>query len=167
MLDPVRITKTDRTPHELEVFLLFAVAVAGKTAHTVAPKVNALAKHVGEPLFSKIRAMEKQERLELLKHFRLGKYNTLMKFLDTPWDGTMTTESLERLPGVGPKTSRFFLMHSLPNPTPMAALDTHILKYLRSHGIPKLRAIKKHIKDLKKSLIADFDLMIWNSLTRA
>lgn len=43
-------------------------------------------------------------------------------------------ETLESIPGVGPKTARWFYL--LVNPgAPVAALDTHVLKFLRDNGV--------------------------------
>jgi thermostable 8-oxoguanine DNA glycosylase len=44
--------------------------------------------------------------------------------------GTVSTSNLEMVKGIGPKTSRFFILHSRAN-SRVAALDTHILKGLR------------------------------------
>ena len=50
----------------------------------------------------------------------------------------ITCDELEAIHGIGPKTARFFLMWTNPEAR-YAALDTHILKYLRSlgHAAPK------------------------------
>ncbi len=40
MIDPRKVTKFDRTPEELEEFLLFSVVVAGKGAFQQAKKLD-------------------------------------------------------------------------------------------------------------------------------
>jgi thermostable 8-oxoguanine DNA glycosylase len=87
---------------------------------------------------------------------------------------TCTPQELEAITGIGEKTSRFFILHTRKNAR-VAAIDTHMLKYLRAVGVgdvpdksPKgatyLRLEKQFIELADKSgmSIADFDLMIWN-----
>ena len=93
---------------------------------------------------------------------------TSIKFLETA-----TLEELEEIYGIGPKTSRFFLMHSRPNQR-VAALDTHILKELNAQGVPAPKstpAYGRKYKQLEQEFIrladvagmsvADYDLHIW------
>jgi len=47
---------------------------------------------------------------------------------------TCTVNALETIPGVGPKTSRFFLLWTRPTEAHYAALDVHVLRWLRSQG---------------------------------
>jgi endonuclease III len=88
---------------------------------------------------------------------------------------TCTTDDLEKIPGIGMKTSRCFIIHSRQGAR-YAGLDTHILKFLRSAGVenvPKatpsskkeyLRLEKEFLRlaDLAGKAPAVFDLEIWN-----
>jgi len=80
---------------------------------------------------------------------------------------------LEQIPGVGPKTARFFVLHSQPNARG-AALGTHILKVLKASGIPnvpKSTPSGKEYDRLERAYLeicnvhnvnpAQFDLAIW------
>ena len=78
-----------------------------------------------------------------LKYWGTGQYNRISnclkecteKFLDPIGKGTnlkvVSVEELERIHGIGPKTARFFVVHSQQN-AQHAVLDTHIMKYMGS-----------------------------------
>lgn len=93
----------------------------------------------------------------------------------------MTPELLEYIPGVGMKTSRFFLLHSDINyKDTIAILDTHILKFMKENidnSAPKSTPTNsnkyKYWED--KFLLwceennkdaAEFDLEVWKSYAR-
>lgn len=192
MIDPANITNFSRTKAELEEFLLFGLCVAGKTASIQAKKLDqflwALEKRWQQEYDSEIRYYMDPTPFELLseskeadvlacmKEVGLGQYRKLLqgfedaRHLDV---FTCTLEQLEQVYGVGPKTSRFFLLHSRPNQN-LACLDTHVLKYLKSEGFPapKVNPSKKLYPLLEKAFLflaaknnmtpADFDLNIWN-----
>ena len=200
MINPEQITKVDRTQDEKQAFLIFTVAVAGKTAKTVAPKVNEFVAELVKLKKSVFRRMEahtildvtrlmfelgnESELLGRLMDVKMGKYTTLMSMFaylaanDVNLD-TASPAELERIPGVGQKSSRFFILHTRSNPEPMAALDTHILKFLNANGVdaplatpssPTLYArlekefinlYERYVRDDFKGTIADFDLRIW------
>ena len=79
---------------------------------------------------------------------------------------------LETIKGIGPKTSRFFLMSSRQG-VEYAALDTHILRWMRDQGIeniPKSTPSGKRYLDLEQiylkmvpegKSVGEFDLEIW------
>lgn len=123
---------------ELEQFLLFAVAVTGKTAKIVERQMAvflSLEQDASTP-FDKVSCMLRKRRLRAnLKRAKLGQYTKLCKsyrqIVSTRLDlRTCTVEELEAIHGIGAKTSRFFILHTRPNQR-LAVLDTHILKYLR------------------------------------
>lgn len=107
----------------------------------------------------------------------LGKYNRGVADICTP-------ERLEQVTGVGPKTARFFLVHSSENAR-YAVLDTHILKFLKElypeKDIPKstptskkkyreleylfLREYDRHATVSGASL-AEFDLNLWRHYSK-
>ena len=95
------------------------------------------------------------------------KWGALM-FDANPW-----SEDLEKIHGVGMKTSRCFILHSRKD-AQYAGLDTHMLKFLRSKGIDapmSTPSSKKQYLTLEKYVLyyaqlakrspADFDLEIW------
>ena len=88
--------------------------------------------------------------LNRMKEYKLGKYNQWEAFfkwwidriwnippnlhvlLISDWLRRANVEQLEKIPGVGKKTSRFFKLHTDPEATGIP-LDTHILKFIKSH----------------------------------
>ena len=93
----------------------------------------------------------------------------------------MTPELLEKIPGVGMKTSRFFLLHSDSfYSNKIAILDTHILKFIKENiddkapkSTPTIRVTYKYWEDRflfwceqNNKNVADFDLEVWKSFAR-
>ena len=92
-----------------------------------------------------------------------------------------TTEQLELVPGIGMKSSRFFLLHSDETyKDNIAILDTHILKFIKENidnrapkSTPTIRVTYKYWEDLflywcqcNNKNVADFDLEVWKSYAR-
>ena len=68
---------------------------------------------------------------------RVGQYTRLTKGIMQSLDVDLRTCSLEELldiHGVGNKTARFFLLHTRKR-CDYAVLDTHILAWMRDHGV--------------------------------
>lgn len=191
MINPERITKYDRTTAELQEFLLFCVLVHGKSAKIQAVKLehflSYLAHITGESLpFVMVdiaRNMEDEETGETLlsqamRKFGLGQYGRLTQCIDDllllPELGQVSVEQLEQCFAIGPKTARFFVVHSRPDQS-HAILDCHILKWLRGKGIdtPKNTPQGKWYAHFEKIFltfvvasgksVAEFDLDIWKS----
>lgn len=191
MIDPSDVTKYDRTEEELEEWLLFCIVAAGKTAKTQARLLEnfltslrdiskSLTGATGQSPFKLIYNADSIGVLkdELIKS-RLGQYNRLEKSFRKTHDfigklKTITIDELETIPGVGPKTSRFFLLHSRQNQN-YAVLDTHILHYMRDNGLTSFtitpdkkryasveQQFLNHAKAINKTL-ADLDLEIWKT----
>ena len=195
MIDPYNITNFNRTQNELEEFLLFCIVVAGKTAYIQAQKlqdflisVNArlmMPEHVN-PFQSLKSADQHGILMEEIKKAKLGQYKKIyagFKYIsDCKIDlRKTTTEQLELVPGVGMKSSRFFLLHSDQTfKDKIAILDTHILKFIKEnidHQAPKstptIRVTYKYWEDLflywcqcNNKNVADFDLEVWKSYAR-
>lgn len=191
MIDPKSVTKFDRTNSELQEFWLFACCVAGKTAATQARLLENFLISLPAPdctpfdriQWAYLETAGKPEcgLLQRIQQSRLGQYNRLYNCFrqSTKLDLRMCgIADLEAIVGVGPKTSRFFLMHSRPNQR-LAALDTHILKHLRQtgHVVPtatpsnpkvysQLEAAFLALADEAGETPADYDLRIWNSYTK-
>lgn len=187
MIDPSDITDFDRTESQLQEFFLFTVVVAGKTAYVQAKKLeqfleSAWLKRMTP--FEYIDHLIKKDHLrEMVCEVKLGQYNRLTTVFknSTKLDlTTATTDELEKIPGIGPKTSRFFLLHSRPKQK-FAVLDTHVLTWLRENVadivVPKTtpqspsryKALETiFLREAEKRNITpeDFDLQIWNEKGR-
>jgi thermostable 8-oxoguanine DNA glycosylase len=129
----------------------------------------------------------RDEITPLLKKAKVGKYTLLGKALhqiaEESYEGrldirTAKVQQLESIYGVGPKTARMFVMHSRPDQR-VAALDTHILAWLREQGYkapkstpssPRQYALLERVfldyADSAGMSPADFDLKIWKERTR-
>lgn len=184
--DPWNFTRYDRTDPELEEMLLFSILVAGKRADQTGRKL-AVFMECTPPrdgtAFEKVRELIDRKRLlPVLRAVRTGKYrlfNRAFRSVVRLDPRTCTLEDLEAVPGIGPKTARMFLLHSRPGQR-LAALDTHILRYLRELGYaaPKttppagpvyrrLEAAFLQQADLANVTPADLDLTIWKRYTKS
>jgi len=185
MIDPFKITDFERTEDNLQEFLLFCIIVAGKKATTQASKLDnffervTIVYGVASP-FRQIKELldRKQLRSELM-YSGIGQYNRITGAFQQVIKlnpKTCTLEELEAIPGIGKKTSRFFLVHSRLGQQ-HTILDTHILAYMKKNrlarGIPKATPASnkrykyletiflKHMKKLNIKSVAEFDLKIW------
>lgn len=180
MIDPTKITNFNQTDEQLEEVLLFWVLVAGKNASTISKALEKMLNRLeGSTPFEKIRGVGKEKLPQLLKDNGIGCYSIKARAL---WElvnadlnlRTCSIDDLEKIYGIGSKTSRCFLIHSRPN-MQYAALDTHILKYLRDSGriVPKATpSNKKLYRKFEKEFlddalyygytVAEFDLALWN-----
>jgi thermostable 8-oxoguanine DNA glycosylase len=195
MINPYQITKYDRSSSELEEFLLFCIVVAGKTAYIQAQKLEDFLVSVNKRLmmpeninpFQTIKSAEQHGILfEEIKLAKLGQYKKIysgFKYIsDCEYNlSRMTPKILEEIPGVGMKTSRFFLLHSDTfYKDKIAILDTHILKFIKENiddRAPKSTPVipltyrfweSKFLTwclENKKN-VADFDLEVWKSFAR-
>lgn len=189
MVDPENVTDYNLTDAELEERLLFWVCAAGKNGTTAARCLNnMLTDHAvfyqkNSPLKWALNAHVLYDLPQVLKHYGIGCYTgkakTFFELAVAVHKGlnlrTCSSDDLEKIYGIGMKTSRCFIIHSRPNAR-YAGLDTHILKYLKSQGIsnvPKstpgskkeyLRLEQEFLKlaDEAEKSPADFDLEIWN-----
>lgn len=173
----------------MEEFVIFSICVHGKRADVQAKKVSLLLAHLRDDSrlywatpFTLLRWAHGRKKLrQYLESVRLGQYTRLMGIFDRllytvlHWDEPeQYMAALEKIPGIGPKTVRFIALHSHPNMR-IAALDTHILRYLREQGYdaPKLTPTSpRRYAELEENFLAEcdmhgvepavFDLAIWN-----
>jgi len=178
MIDPQNIVRYDYTDDGLEELLIFCVCVAGKSAKTIAPRVHDLCNMIYEEELSPFDTIKVYRRAldQSLKELGIGCYNqksnTIWELILAGLDlRTCSVSDLEAIKGIGPKTARFFVMSSREG-AQHAALDTHLLKWLRAQGIdaPKSTPTGKKYLDLEQKFIkmvpegmtpAEFDLKIW------
>lgn len=126
---------------ELQSRLIYSLIVAGKSADFAN---NALerwysGRQSGElPLDFAKRLISEDKLEDSLRKARTGNYGKLVRAISllTQADLNLQTcqpEDLEKIPGFGPKTSRFFILWTRPDAN-FAALDVHILRWLRAQG---------------------------------
>ena len=189
LINPKKITDFNRTKADLELFAVFAVCVAGKKAQQTADKVNDNFRDVQTPTkqltpFEAIKNLvDIKVFVAYLKMAKMGQYRRIYRALrDLAESGidlkTCTVEELEAIHGIGPKTSRFIIMHSRPNQR-LATLDTHILRWMRDQGIETPKATpqsKKLYKELEQKFLtlcdkcailpSQLDLKIWKQYSK-
>lgn len=180
MINPASVTNFERTDDELEEFMLFCIAVAGKRSDIAAAKINELLAYLGGG--SPFQRLKETGVEGAMRRVGLGPYNqrtipTTLGVLDLDLR-KCSLEELLRIPGMGPKTARMFLLHSRPSQE-YVVLDTHLLRWLREscrmRRVPRSTPGKltnlyselesKAIRRIKKLhpgvSFADFDLNTW------
>ena len=181
MIDPRDCTKFDRTPEELEEFLVFCTFVAGKSGLQAAKATERFLR--GAPPYERIRMLIRQGRLRRqLKTCGIGQYSRLTRALTELLaldPATVPVEVLESVYGIGPKTARFFILHTRPNQS-LAVLDIHILRQLRHEGYVDAPATtpqhprtyarwERVVLGLAQAAgltPAQYDLQIWNARSK-
>lgn len=119
---------------QLTMFLLWCTVTPGKKSETITPRFNNLfKKHDTKSLLNS----HGRHIHTLLKKEGIGQYDRLMKCWKTIRNikpigqlKTITREELVTIPGIGPKTASFFIVHSRKWQE-MAVLDVHILDWVR------------------------------------
>jgi len=136
VIDPKNITDFNRTDSQLEMFWLFCITVAGKNSDTTS-KLLALMFYGQDSPFDVLRDLGDVGIYDMLIANRCGQYRRISQAFSQSLGldlRTCTLEDLLSIYGVGPKTARFFLLHSRED-CQHAVLDTHILKWMKDHGI--------------------------------
>jgi thermostable 8-oxoguanine DNA glycosylase len=188
-INPKKITDFNRTKADLELFAIFAVCVAGKKAQQTADKVNDHFRDTETPTkrltpFETIKSLVKIRVFgAYLQMAKVGQYKRIYRALrDLAESGidlkTCTVEDLEAIHGIGPKTSRFIIMHSRPKQR-LATLDTHILRWMRDQGIDTPKATpqsRKLYQKLEQKFLtlcdkcgmipSQLDLKIWKQYSK-
>ncbi len=164
---------------ESEARLLFAIVVAGKSekfARKVIQRFLVDATGEGDTPLKFVKRLHKLDLLEgRIREARTGSYTRISKAFAGVADfdvATCTIEDLEAVHGIGPKTSRFYLMWTRPGVI-YAALDRHVLRWMAYLGydVPKntptgrkyLR-IEQHFLDEaaeRNMTPRDLDAQIW------
>lgn len=184
MIDPKNITKFENTIEELEEVLLFWILAAGKNAITASKCLEKLLIEIQEILdcptrkpFYFLSKFDNKELSYLMKRNGIGCYNNKSRsFFEISRSNldlrTCSALDLEKIYGIGMKTSRCFIIHSRKD-AKYAGLDVHLLRHLKDNGydVPKQTPNKKEYLRLEKIFldlvektelsVADYDLMIW------
>lgn len=150
---------------ELESRLIYSIFVAGKSAkfvEKVMDKFDAHRQRVSPLTF--VRILVDEDNLKwVLYDIRSGNYNRIERALRELAAATIdlrtcTPAELEAIHGIGPKTSRFFIIWTRPGER-HAALDVHILRWLRTlgHDAPKSTPTGEKYAALEKIFLAEAD----------
>jgi thermostable 8-oxoguanine DNA glycosylase len=184
MVNPVFFTNYDLDDQQLEEYVLFGIAAAGKNAKSSAKGLDKLLKSLHLELgiegwypFRVVSQFTPEQLATKLKECGLGCYNLKAKSFHIV--ATMgldlrkcAPEDLERCPGIGCKTSRLFILHTRRRAR-VACLDTHLLKWMASlgHDVPKVSPKKKVYQRVEQIFLslarerrmspARLDLDIW------
>lgn len=124
---------------QLEWWILFGVCVANKPAKITEAKLKEFLdfRFARKSPFNQVRDMIALNQLSIqLRRVRFGQYARIEKAFRAAIDldlENLTVESLEAVPGIGPKTARMIVLYSVPK-ADCVPLDTHVLKFLRSLG---------------------------------
>lgn len=167
---------------DLQAKLLYSLIVAGKSANFTDRAMRNLLVEVcqvcgcrmpeaknGETwaelsFFDMFAALTHVEIFECLRAARTGNYGKLLKailqLIAADFDlRTVTSEQLETIHGIGPKSSRFYLVWTRPQER-HAVLDVHVLRWMRQLGYdaPKQTPTSgKKYQQLEQQFIAEAD----------
>jgi thermostable 8-oxoguanine DNA glycosylase len=186
VIDPKHITNYHRTEDELQTFWLFCILVAGKNSDTTS---RALTKIVGDLApwdnpFDGIKRIGFEGLQDTLRKYKTGQYDRITRAI---WQSlnldlsNCSVEDLTRIHGVGPKTARFFLLHSREFCDEIV-LDTHILRWMKDRcGIldvpdntPQNLTRYTELSEICRGLmhqnypglsLAKIDLLIWTEMS--
>lgn len=184
-VDPFNLSKEPMTPFQLQYWILFSIAVAGKGAQMTDKKMVAFLEDEGRPLLPPFGVVslyiQRGSLLRHLKKHKLGKYTLLNKGFREAVNLDLTNLSVEKLDavtGIGPKSARMIMMYGFPDQKEYAVLDTHVLKWLRAHGYkaPDGTPDGKEYERLEKIVIDEahkrrmtarqFDTWVWQSYAK-
>lgn len=153
MVDPSNITNYNLDRNDLEIHLLFWLLVSGKNAKTTAKCLDSLIKLInnwhnqiyGEKEFSPFQMIRNMHEFYkeispnwlalLMQKVGIGCYGFKSRgCIELAYSDldlkSCSPEELEKITGIGSKTSRAFIIHSRPNQK-YACLDTHVLHFMR------------------------------------
>lgn len=179
-VDPTKVTNYNLDANGLEEVILFWVCAAGKNGVSAARALDRLLGSIqgGSP-FHKVRALLASGILpEAMRQAGIGCWRNKSKtFKALATSGielrSCSLQELEAIPGIGPKTSRCFAMHSRPG-FRCAGLDVHMLRFLGDCGfdVPKSSPSKAKYAELERAFLSicdlfamqpsDLDLTVWN-----
>ena len=151
---------------ELEAKLFYSAVVAGKCATFANQCVARWLENVWseETPFLTAARLDLDGSLEAsLRKARTGNYQKLIRVLRIAMlkkiDLSMVSPGeLETIPGIGPKTSRFFVVWTRPEER-HAVLDVHILRWLAGKGydVPVHTPSKKRYAEIEQMFLGEAD----------
>jgi len=150
---------------ERQYRLLYSVVVAGKSAEFARRALaQFLAASGGRAPFKFVQELERAGLLEAsIREAKLGNYGKITRAFREIAAAKLDLEAcgpevLEQIHGIGPKTSRFFILWTRPGER-YAALDTHVLKWLRhlGHKAPKATPPRERYRTLELAFLAEAD----------
>jgi hypothetical protein len=167
MVDSYNIPKR-MSKIQLEWWILFGICVAGKSASGTEKKLraflddirNSMPGYEGVSPFEIVRHVICHKKLDYyLRKHKMGKYKLYRRafpaavLIDLD---NITVESLEKIPGIGPKTARMTVLYYDPTAN-CVPLDTHVLKFLRAQGYnaPKSTPTGRRYLELEKAFVAE------------
>lgn len=158
--EATKMTNLDN--EELEARLIYSIIVAGKSAKFAEGVMQRLG--LWQDPFQIIRSwIEKGLLCEELRAARSGNYGKIAQALREIAVSsidlrTCTPEQLEKVHGIGPKTSRFFILWTRPNER-YATLDVHVLRWLRGLGYdaPKATPTGEKYRKLEQAFLKEAD----------
>lgn len=185
VIDPKNITDYTRTDNELQTFWLFCILVAGKNSDTTSRALSRIINDLTpwDNPFDGIKRIGYEGLKDILQKNKTGQYDRITRAIWQSLDLDLrncSVEDLTKIHGVGPKTARFFLLHSREFCDEIV-LDTHILKWLKKCGIEnvpdntpqnpqKYAELSVICKDLMEQnypglSLAKIDLLIWTEMS--
>lgn len=127
-----------------EYKLFYAILVAGKSARFADEKMRQLRGMLnvsGEQWLAAVKQAHRESRLwVVIRGATVGNYRknhaafAALALKSSDWVRTATIDELEGIPGIGRKTSRFFLRWSGSRER-FAVLDVHILRWMAEQGV--------------------------------
>ena len=158
--------------------------VAGKNSdyasRCLSKLIHGMSKRGYDGIFNYFKDLGRDGIHNALVANKVGQYTRLTKGVMQSLDLDLRTcrlDDLLKIHGVGNKTARFFLLHAREGCN-YAVLDTHILAWLRTHGVeeaPKTtptdnkiyRALEKKFRYISRLCYphladAEIDLLIWS-----
>lgn len=189
MFDPTEAINYDLNDSELETAILFWVCAAGKNGITAARCLQKFLNYTRAELLHDNEDLSPFQVIKnclemghsppkMMKHCGIGCYTSKARsFRGLIYSGldlrTCSTKDLEKIHGIGFKTSRCFILFSRKGAR-VAGLDTHMLKHLRALGynVPrstpsnpkqyaKLEQYVLELADEAGMTPAEYDLSVW------
>jgi thermostable 8-oxoguanine DNA glycosylase len=156
---------TQYSERELQLKLLYSIIVAGKNSKFAENIIKRFFPKNIKPFDFIRQLIDKDLLMDKLKEMRVGNYSKHYKcFLQLSKSSvnlnTCSPEQLESIHGIGPKTARFFIIWTRPNEE-YAALDVHILRWLKSKGynVPTSTPSGKKYKEIEQYFLKEAKLL--------
>lgn len=182
MINPYDVTHFDRTDRELQAFWLFCIMVAGKSSVQTATKLRRMIDNMPMEM-NPLDFFVNNDIHNFLVAHKVGQYGRITRAIKESISINLRTATLEQLMtihGIGPKTARFFILHSRKGAN-VAVLDTHILKWMKEYGVANVPdstpdekryvELEQRFLDICRNMfpgvpIAEVDLAIWTKASR-